>query len=293
MKETSLTKQIFPVLGRAVKEQLFLLICLTATIFGMIALAVLLYQIIREGAPRLSMEFLERPPSRIPEKAGIYPAVIGTLWLMALTALFTIPVGVSAAIYLEEFASKNWFTRFVQVNISNLAGVPSIVYGLLGLAIFVRAFSLGESILSGALTMSLLLLPLVITASQEAIRAVPSSYREGALALGATRWETIRGVVLPNAASGIITGVILALSRAIGEAAPLIAIGAATYIRFAPSSPMDSFTVLPVQIYYWAQMPREGFRHNAAAAILLLLVVLLLFNSIAIYLRYRARLDKS
>jgi len=293
MKETPLAKQIFPTLGRVVKEQLFLLICLGATILGMIALAVLLYQTIREGWSRLSIEFLERPPSRIPGRAGIYPAVIGTIWLMALTALFTIPVGVSAAIYLEEFAPQNWFTRFVQTNISNLAGVPSIVYGLLGLAIFVRAFAFGESILSGSLTMSLLLLPLVITASQEAIRAVPPSYREGALALGATQWEAIRTAVLPSAASGIITGIILALSRAIGEAAPLIAIGAATYIRFAPSSPMDSFTVLPVQIYYWAQMPEVGFRHNAAAAILVLMVVLLLFSSTAIYLRYRARLNKT
>lgn len=277
---------------RLLKERSFIIICFTSTTFGLFALAALLYDIGILGAQAVNWDFITSPPSRRPEQAGIYPALIGTIWLMVLTAGITVPLGVGAAMYLEEFAPKNRLTRLIQLNITNLAGVPSIVYGLLGLAVFVRMFQLGQSVLAGALTLSLLVLPVVITASQEAIRAVPNSFREGALALGATRWEALRTAILPNAVSGILTGVILSLSRAIGEAAPLIVVGAATYIRFAPQTPMDAYTAMPIQIYNWAQMPQIGFRTNSAGAIVVLMVVLILFNSTALYLRYWSRKNR-
>ena len=264
----------------------------TSTTFGLFALAALLYDVGALGAQTVNWDFITNPPSRRPEQAGIYPALIGTIWLMLLTAGITVPLGVGAAMYLEEFAPKSRLTRLIQLNITNLAGIPSIVYGLLGLAVFVRMFQLGQSVLAGALTLSLLVLPVVITASQEAIRAVPNSFREGALALGATRWEALRTAILPNAVSGILTGVILSLSRAIGEAAPLIVVGAATYIRFAPQNPMDAYTAMPIQIYNWAQMPQIGFRTNSAGAIVVLMGVLILFNSTALYLRYWSRKNK-
>ncbi|MBN2081020.1 phosphate ABC transporter permease PstA [bacterium] len=228
-------------------------------------------------------------PSRFPTKAGLKSALAGSLWLIIFTALFAIPIGVSAAIYLEEYAPKNRLSRFIEVNIANLAGVPSIVYGILGLAVFVRGIHLGRSVLAGALTMSLLILPVIIIAAREAIKAVPDSIRQGAFALGATRWQTVRHHVLPVALPGILTGVILAMSRALGETAPMIMIGALSYVAFVPTGPMDDFTVLPIQIYNWVAMPQREFHLLAACGILILLIFLLLMNSVAIFVRQRAQ----
>lgn len=264
-------------------------LCFAAVCIGIVSLVILLFDLARDGIPVLSGDFLTRYPSRIPERAGIRSAILGTLWMMGLVAAFSFPLGVGAAIYLEEYAPKNWFTRLLQTNIANLAGVPSIVYGILGLALFVRFFALQRSVLSGALTLSLLILPVVIIAAQEAIRAVPKSLREASYGLGATRWQTIRHHVLPVAMPGILTGTILALSRAIGETAPLIMIGALTFIAFSPTSPMDPFTVLPIQIFNWTSLPSEEFHRLAAGAIVVLLVALLLMNATAIYLRNRYR----
>jgi phosphate transport system permease protein len=265
----------------------FLVLCVLATGVGIAALAVLLVDVAREGLGRLSWDFINGFPSRKPEQAGIKAALWGTIWMMGLTAAFAIPIGVGAAIYLEEYARRNWLTRVIQTNIANLAGVPSIVYGLLGLALFVRAMELGRTVLAGSLTMALLVLPIVIIASQEALRAVPSSIREGAYALGASRWQVTSRQVLPAAFPGILTGIILALSRAIGETAPLIMIGALLFVPFTPSGPLDRFTALPIQIYNWTSRPQEAFQENAAAGIIVLLVVLLSMNSAAIILRNR------
>ena len=254
---------------------------------GVLLLAALLYGILRDGLGRLSLDFLRNPPSRFAGRAGIMPALYGSLWVVTLTGLVSVPVGVAAAIYLEEYAPKNRLTAFIQTNIANLAGVPSIVYGLLGLAVFVRFLGLQRSITAGALTLALLVLPTVIIATQEALRAVPRSLREASFGLGATQWQTIRFQVLRSAMGGILTGVILSLSRAIGETAPLITIGAASYIAFAPRNLSDNFTVLPVQIFNWAARPQEEFRATAAAAIIVLLAVLLTLNSIALVLRNR------
>ncbi len=268
---------------------MFRWLCLAATLFGIVMLAVLLVDVTADGLPWLSLDFLTRYPSRLPARAGIRSAILGTLWMMGLTAALSFPLGVGAAIYLEEYAPQNWFTRLLQTNIANLAGVPSIVYGILGLAVFVRFFAFGRSVLAGALTLSLLILPIVIIASQEAIRAVPNSLREGAYGLGATRWQTIRHQVLPVAMPGILTGTILSLSRAIGETAPLIMIGALTFIAFPPTSPMSPFTVLPIQVFNWASKPGAEFHDLAAAAIIVLLAALLLMNATAILLRNRLR----
>jgi phosphate transport system permease protein len=270
-------------------ERIFFAVCCAATALGILLLGLLLYGIARDGLSRLSLDFLRSFPSRFPDQAGIKSALYGTVWVISLTGLIAVPVGVAAAIYLEEFAPKHPVTAFIQMNIANLAGVPSIVYGLLGLAVFVRWFALGRSVMAGALTMSLLILPTVIIATQEALRAVPRSLREASLGLGATRWETIRYQVLPAAFSGIMTGIILSLSRAMGETAPLITIGALTYIAFIPRGPLDGFTALPIQIFNWASRPQSEFHNVAAAGILVLLAVLLAMNSIAIYLRYRQR----
>jgi phosphate transport system permease protein len=272
------------------------------TLVGIVALGLLLYQVLNEGLTRLSFDFLTTLPSRFADKAGFKPAIWGSVWVMAVTTLLAVPVGMGAAIYLELYATKNWYTRFIQLNIANLAGVPSIIYGILGLALFVRAAQLERSILAAALTMGLLVLPIVIIASQEALRAVPTSLRDGALALGATRWQTIRGQILPVAMPGMLTGVILAISRAIGETAPLIMIGAFQYVPFTPGGVTDlpdcaswqdgcplksRFTVMPVQIYAWAARPQEAFQQTAAAGIIVLLLVLLSLNSVAIWLRNR------
>ncbi len=272
---------------RAATNRLFALVVLGCTLVGVLALAVLLYQVLVDGLPRLGLAFLNDLPSRFAEKAGFKPAIYGSVWVIGLTALMTIPVGIGAAIYLELYAADHWWTRLIQINIANLAGVPSIIYGILGLALFVRLLEFERSVLAGALTMALLVLPIVIIASQEALRAVPTSLRDGALALGATRWQAVRRQILPVAMPGIMTGVILALSRAMGETAPLIMVGAFQYVPFTPSSIFSQFTVMPVQIFAWSGRPQPEFQATAAAGIIVLLVVLLTMNSVAIVLRNR------
>lgn len=269
------------------KAMLFKYFCVAVTGAAVTLLAVLIYQVSVLGMPWLDMQFLSSFPSRFPEKAGLKSALVGTLWLVSMTAAFAIPVGVLAAVYLEEYARPNRLTEFININIANLAGVPSIVYGILGLAIFVRAFGFERSVLSGALTMSLLILPVIIIAAKEAIKAVPSSLRQAAYAVGATRWQVIRAHVLPSALPGILTGVILAVSRAIGETAPLIMIGALTYVAFVPEGPMDEFTALPIQIFNWTSRPQQEFHELASAGIVVLLCVLLMMNAVAVYIRYR------
>lgn len=267
-------------------------VCLGTAVVGVVVLVALLVDVVIDGAAWLSGTFFTRPPSRIPARAGIKPALFGTIWLMGLVAVISFPLGVAAAVYLEEYAKRGRLQAIIQTNIANLAGVPSIVYGILGLAVFVRwlaPMTGGRSVLSGALTISLLILPVLIIAAQEAIRAVPNSIREASYGLGATKWQTVRHHVLPNALPGIMTGTILALSRAIGETAPLIMIGALTFIAFVPEGPRDAFTVLPIQIFNWASRPQDDFRHIAAAAILVLLVLLLSMNALAIWLRNRYR----
>jgi phosphate transport system permease protein len=256
-----------------------------ATIFGIVVLVTLLVDVITSGMSWLDGTFLSSFPSRHPEAAGIKSALVGSLWLMGLTALISVPLGVASAVYLEEYAKDGWFLRLIQVNIANLAGVPSVVYGILGLALFVRFAALQNSLLSGALTLSLLILPIIIISTQEALRGIPSGLRESAFALGATRWQVIRSHVLPMAAPGIFTGVILALSRAIGETAPLILVGALTFVPFLPRGAMDQFTALPIQIFNWTARPQDEFRGLAAAAIVVLMILLFTMNLSAILLR--------
>ncbi|WP_103029618.1 phosphate ABC transporter permease PstA [Salinibacter altiplanensis] len=256
-----------------------------ATIFGIVVLVALLVDVILTAAPWLDAQFVRSFPSRTPGEAGVWSALMGTLWLMGLTALISVPLGVASAVYLEEYAQDGWFLRLIRVNIANLAGVPSVVYGILGLALFVRFVSLGSSLLAGALTLSLLILPIIIISTQEALRSVPSGVRESAYALGATRWQVIQSHVLPMAAPGIMTGVILALSRAIGETAPLILVGALTFVSFVPQGALDQFTALPIQIFNWAARPQDEFRALAAAAIVVLMVLLFTMNLTAILLR--------
>lgn len=275
-----------PVLRRAT-GYVFYALFLLAVMVGIAGLLLLLTQVLIEGLPWISSNLVLNFPSRHAEEAGLRSALMGTIWLMVLTAGFTVPVGVGAAIFLEEYAVKNRLTTLIEINISNLAGVPSIVYGLLGLALFVQWLSLGRSLLAGALTMGLLILPIVILSSREAIRAVPRSYREAAYALGATQWDVVRGVVLPAAFPGMLTGIILGMSRAVGETAPVLAISALVYLTFVPTSPLDRFTVLPIQIFNWMSRPQEEFRGLAAAGILVLLVILLSMNAVAVYLRNR------
>ncbi|RMG60893.1 MAG: phosphate ABC transporter permease PstA [Deltaproteobacteria bacterium] len=287
-------------------DLIFKWVAILSTILAISVLAALLIDVLSDGAGRLSWKFLTSFPSRRPARAGILSAIVGTFVIMGLTAAVSIPVGVAAAIYLEEYARKNWFTRLVELNIANLASVPSIIYGLLGLGVFVRAMDLERSILSGALTLALLILPIIIISSREALKAVPFSIREASYSLGATRWQTTKNAVLPAAMPGIMTGTILALSRAIGETAPLITIGALTYIAFLPTSPIsvdgtfpfihlsfewlkDPFTVLPIQIFNWVSRPQKAFLVNAAAAIIVLLAITLLLNAAAVYIRYRFR----
>jgi phosphate transport system permease protein len=256
-----------------------------ATSLSLIVLGILIYRILSEGLPYLSVDFITNFASRIPERAGIWAALIGTLWIMAVTAPVSFILGVGTAIYLEEYAKKSKFSRFIQVNIANLAGVPSIVFGLLGLTIFVRVAGLGSSILAGGLTMSLLILPVIVVASQEAIRTVPKEIREASYGMGATKWQTIRRIVFPAALPGILTGTILALSRAVGETAPLLVVGALAYVAFVPESLLSSFTVLPIQLYNWTSRPQEEFHMLAASGIIILMVILLIMNSIAVYIR--------
>jgi phosphate transport system permease protein len=273
--------------GLEVGFKLSLLACLA---IALITLIVLMVDVLADGLGSLSLDFLREAPSRvIPESSGIGPALAGTLWLMIVCAAFIIPVGVATAVYLEEYADRErWINRFIEVNIQNLAAVPSIVFGILGLAFLVRGlFDLGSVLLAGGLTLALLVLPVIIVAGREAIRAVPPSIREGSLALGATRWQTIWKQVLPAALPGIATGVILALSRAIGETAPLILIGAAGFLTFTPSGPGDAATALPIVIFEWVSDPRPEYKALAAAAIIVLMVILLAMNSFAIWLRNR------
>ena len=273
-------------LGRRWSSWTFAGLAIAATAFGVLALAVLLFIVLKDGIGGLDWNFLTSFPSRKPEDAGAKAALLGTLWVMGFTSLFSIPVGVGAAIYLEEFAPKSWFTRLIETNISTLAGVPSVVYGLLGLAVFVFGINLGPSIVAAAATLTLLILPIIIVASREGLRSVPPSMREAAMALGATKWQAVWHQVLPAGMPAVLTGIILALGRAIGETAPLIAIGAFTSVFFVPSSPMDTFTVLPIQIFSWVSRPLPGFQENAASGIVVLLIVLLLLNSVAVGLRY-------
>ncbi len=271
-------------------DRFFGAFCFLSIAIACLVLVYLLWTVVQDGAGRLNAQFLDSFTSRLPARAGIKAALAGTVWVIVLTGVIAVPIGVAAAIYLEEFSTRRtWLTNLIQLNIANLAGVPSIVYGLLGLALFVRWMSLDRSIIAGSLTMSLLILPMIIIVSQEALRAVPYSYREGSYALGATKWQTIRGQVLPSALPGILTGVILSVSRAIGETAPLITIGAVTYIATTPQGVMDKFTVLPIQIFDWASRPQAGFHETAAAGILMLLVVLLTLNAAAVILRYRSQ----
>ncbi len=272
---------------RRLMAGLFRGLCLVVALVGVAGLAVLLGLVGWVGAAQVDWAFLTSFPSRLPEDAGILAAMAGSAWLLGFTALFSVPVGVGAAVYLEEFARENRVNTFIEVNIANLAGVPSVVYGILGLALFVRWLMLGRSVLAGALTMSLLILPIVIIASREAVRGVPNSVRQAAFALGASRWQTVWSHVLPEAAPGICTGVILSLSRAIGETAPLLVLGIPAFVAFVPQSPMDSFTVLPLQIFDWTTRPQRAFHDVAAGGILVLLAALLAMNAVAIYLRHR------
>ena len=277
---------------RKVTNALFGLLALLAIFSSLLALTGLLIDVVVRGAGSVDLQFLSSAPSRIPAKAGIFPALIGTLWVTILVAIITFPIGVAAAIYLEEYAGRGRWARIMKLNISNLAGVPSIVYGIFGLALFVRLLGLGRTVFAAALTLSLLILPVVIISSMEALRAVPPSQREAAYALGATRWQMIRRSLLPSAAPGILTGIVLAVGRAVGETAPLILIGAVTFVTFVPTNPFeDKYTVLPIQIYNWASRPQAAFHEISAAAILVLLVLMFMLNLAAIILR--ARLSRS
>lgn len=272
---------------RRLYGRIFATVCGLATLVGVVALVVLLADVLIDGLPWLDVQFVTSFASRFPERAGIRAALFGTVWILFLTALFSFPLAVGAAIYLEEYAERGWISRVIQTNIANLAGVPSIVYGILGLALFVRTLGFDRSVLSGALTLTILILPIIILASQEAIRAVPDSIRQAAYALGATRWQVVRLQVLPVALPGILTGTILALSRAVGETAPLIMVGAVGFLAFTPSSVFDPFTVLPLQVYAWVSRPQAEFQGLAAAGIIVLLLVLLSMNAVAILLRNR------
>lgn len=282
MDRDSVTKRIQK---RLRLNEIFKYIFMAGLVFALIVLSSLVYDVLTKGAGWVSLDFLQNFPSRRAERAGLYPALIGTLWLMMLIVPMIFIIGVGAAIYLEEYAPKNRLTSFIEVNISNLAGVPSIVFGLLGLTFFVRIAGFGNTVLTGALTLGLMSLPVVIVASQEALRAVKMELRHASLGLGASKWQTTFNVVLPAAIPGIITGIILAVSRAIGETAPLIMIGAATFISTTPSGIFSDFTALPIQIYNWTSRPQAEFQNLAAAGIIVLMTVLIAMNSIAIYIR--------
>jgi phosphate transport system permease protein len=283
-------------------DALFAVVGLVATFVGMITLGALILDLAIDGAGRMSYNFFTSFPSRFAGQAGILSAWVGTTMVMMVTAATAVPMGVAAGVYLEEYAPKNWLTAIIEINIANLAGVPSIVYGLMALGLFVYQLNLGQSILTAGLTLALLILPIVIVATRESIRAIPNSIREAAYALGATKWRTIRDHVLPYSTGGILTGVIIALSRAIGETAPLITIGALTFIAFLPDSPITSefpfvsfqwlmspFTVMPIQMFNWVSRPQQEFHLNAAATGLILMVMTLCMNAVAIYFRYRFR----
>ncbi len=283
-------------------DKIFYFVGLILTLIGLAVLTVLFIDLLLKGYSKLNLNFLTSFPSRFPENAGILSAWVGSLLVMLVTAFSSIPLGVLSGIYLEEYAKKNWFTNFIEINISNLAGVPSIIYGLLALGLFVHTLKFGESILTGGLTLGLLILPLIIIATRESIRAIPDSIREASYALGATKWQTVKHHILPYSSGGILTGIIIGLSRAIGETAPVITVGALTFIAFLPSSPFmdtfpfisfkwlfDPFTVMPIQMFNWVSRPQKGFHINAAAAGVILLLMTLAMNAIAIYIRYKFR----
>ena len=272
---------------RRLLDVAFQAVALAVLCLALVALAALIFDVLRDGAGRLSWDFLRSFPSRRASQAGIWHALTGSIFVILVTTALSIPLGVGAAIYLEEYGTRSRMARLIEINITNLAAVPSIIYGLLGLGLFVRMLGLGRSVLAGGATLALLVLPVVILSTREALRAVPKSIREGSYALGATKWQTIWYQVLPVAMPGILTGLILALSRAIGETAPLITIGAVTFVTFAPQSVWSSFTVLPIQIFNWVSRPQVEFQANAAAAIIVLLALLLTMNAAAIWLRDR------
>jgi phosphate transport system permease protein len=287
---------------RRVFDQVFVLVGLVVMMACLAILAILFIDLVRDGAPRFGWDFFTNCASRHAEKAGILAAWVGTSLIMLVTALCAVPVGVAAAIYLEEYAPKNWFTAIIEINVTNLAGVPSIVYGLLALGLFVYQFDLGQSIAAAGLTLALLILPIVIVATRESIRSVPKAIREAAYGLGATRWEVTKDHVLPYSTGGILTGMILGLSRAIGETAPIITIGALSFIAFLPQSPVqsefpfvsfqwlkDPFTAMPIQMFNWVSRPDQAFQANAAAAGAILLGMTLIMNAVAIWIRYRFR----
>ncbi len=301
--------------GRFFKDHLFVIVCLIAAGVCISVLGVLLASIIMQGMEHLDTQLLQNPPSRKPEKAGIYPAMIGTVYICLVCAVTAIPLGVGTAILLEEFKPRQRTLArlhgIVQLNITNLAGVPSVVYGILGMTAFVELFQVlgspsdpiwtlgtidnwyyiqlpfGRGVLAGGLTLMLVVLPIIIISSQEALRAVPNSLRQGALALGSTRWQMVWGTTLPAAVPGIMTGTILAMSRAIGEAAPILIIAGVVYITFTPEHLMDDFTAMPLQIYDWASRPQESFHHVAASGILVLMAILLTFNAVAVIIRQK------
>ena len=283
-------------------DVIFGVVGLLALMVGVLTFAALFIEMVIQGLPRLSWDFFTSFPSRKPDQAGILSAWIGSILVMVVTALAALPLGVGAAVYLEEYAPKNWMTDLIEINVTNLAGVPSIIYGLLALGLFVYQFGLGQSILTAGLTLALLILPIVIVATREAIRSIPGAIREGAYALGATKWQTTSDHILPYARGGILTGVIIGMSRAIGETAPVITIGALTFIAFLPPAPvqgefpflsfewiMSPFTVMPIQMFNWTSRPEAAFQQNAAAAGLVLVIMTLSMNALAIYLRYRLR----
>ena len=269
------------------KDTAFKFFAIACTFFGLIVLAVLLYDILSKGLTRIDWDFIVNLPSRRASMAGIYTALLGMVWVLVLTVIIAFPIGIAAGIYLQEYGKKNRLANLIEINIANLAGVPSIIYGILGLEFFGRIMGFGNSILTGSLTLSLLVLPLIIVSTREAIKAVPTSMREAAYGLGATKWQTIYSIVLPSSFGGILTGLILAISRAIGETAPLIVIGALVYVPFAPTGPLDEFTVLTIQIFNWVTRPQAGFVTNAASAIIILLLFTFLMNGIAVVLRNR------
>lgn len=262
-------------------------VCLLAALMPVMMLAVLLFDVVVKGVGRIDLEFLSSFPSRRPEHAGILAGAVGSIYLVGLTAALAVPIGVGAAVYLEEYARRGCLASLIETNLANLAGVPSIIYGLLGLELFVRALGMGRSLIAGAMTLALLVLPIVITATREALRNVPPGLREAGLALGATRWQVVRRVVLPMSMPGILTGSILAISRAIGEAAPLVVLGALVYVNFLPYGPDSPFLALPIQIFDWTRRPQDGFAVDAAAAIVVLMVTLLVLNAAAIIVRGR------
>lgn len=267
------------------KDQLFKFWGIACTLIGLVLLVIFIGGILVDGLSRIDWAFITDLPSRKPEKSGIWTPLMGSIWILVLTAIISFPISVAAGVYLEEYAKKNRFSALLEINISNLAGVPSIIYGLLGLEVFVRIMNLGASVLAGALTLSLLILPIIIVATREAIKAVPSSIRDASYALGASKWQTIWNQILPASSGGILTGIILALSRAVGETAPLIVVGALAYVPFAPQGPLDQFSVLPIQIFNWISRPQQGFIDNAAAAIIILLLITFIMNGIAVYFR--------